>query len=612
MKVDYRSLKPYRDYQYSQMLAWRLLVLRLLIVAGFVLFGAVFWYLQVLHGADFSRKAEENRLRKHIERPVRGQIRGVEGTILATNRPSFSVYLDRRRSSDPRRDIEQLARCLGLPAGELLAQYERQESQPRFLPVLLIPDVGLDIAARIEAQRLELPAIDVDVEAKRFYPFDGAAAHVLGYTAEADEEEVRSGEGMLPGDRVGRVGVERSFDVLLRGEHGLVLQEVNASGRPLMTVATERPARHGQSLETTLDGAMQRDLAAAFGDHAGAGVFLDPRTGAVRALFSAPTYDPNLFAGRVSPAKWKSLSEDPARPLQNRAISGVYSPGSTFKVVMAAAALEEGVLEPREQIFCGGTAIFYGQVRHCHRRWGHGKIGLEEALERSCNIFFYTVGQRLGIEAIEKWARRFGLGKPTGIDLAGEVSGLVPSNEWKLRSRGEPWFPGETISVAIGQGPLNVTPIQLAVEAAVIANGGYRVKPYLRQRGGSPPESTGLHPQVIRRITDAMVKVVHGEGGTARRARIKGVLLAGKTGTAQVVALDAENNPGDHALFIGFGPVPNPEMAWAVVVEHGGHGGALSVPIVKKVMEGYLARRKAQREGVVRQLARGKSDVVAR
>ncbi len=609
MRLDYRHLKPYRDYQYSRMLGRRLLVLKVLIIAGFVLYGGVFWYLQVVQGGEYRRKAEDNRLRQQIQRPVRGPIRDNHGALLATNRPSFSVRLDRQRCEDPLAVIDALSDRLGVDPGPIRELYERQKERPRFLPVLLMPDVGLETAARIEAQSLELPAVDVVVEAKRYYPLGAAAAHVLGYTGEATRDEVRRGApNLLPGDRVGRIGVERAWDDFLRGRHGLVLEEVNASGRPLMVVAAKRPVRHGQTLTTTLDAAMQADLARAFGDHAGAAVFLDPRSGAVRALYSAPSYDPNLFAGRVSSATWKALREDPSRPLQNRAVAGVYSPGSTFKLIVAAAALEEGVLEPGEEIFCGGQARFYGQVRHCHRRWGHGKIGLQEAIERSCNIFFYTLGQRLGIEAIEKWSRRFGLGSATGLDLGGEVSGLVPSNEWKMRTRGEPWFPGETISVAIGQGPLNVTPIQLAVQAAVIANGGLRVRPFLRQREGAAPEPIGLSPEVIRELTRAMVAVVQGEGGTAHKARIPGVVLAGKTGTAQVVALDAENDPGDHALFIGFGPLPDPELAWAVIVEHGGHGGELSAPIVREVVRGYLERQGRLAPTAPRQVARRRGD----
>ncbi len=593
MKIDYRKLKPYRDYQRARMLGSRLLVLRILFIAGFLLYGSIFWYLQIVKGPEYSLLAEENRLHRRIEQPVRGIIRDWMGEILVTNRPAFSVFIDRERADDPREQVSRLADFLEEDAASLEEQYEKRRKQPRFVPLRLMPDVALATASRIEAHRPELPAIDVDVEAKRYYPFGAAAAHVIGYIAEASEAEIHSRDELLPGDQVGRVGVEMSFDSQLRGAHGRVLEEVNARGRPLRVVRRDQPAREGQTLRVTLDARMQAVLHEAFDGRAGAAVFLDPRTGALRALYSGPSYDPNLFAGRLSPDTWKALSEDPLRPLQNRALAGTYSPGSTFKVIMAVAALQEGFLKPGEKIFCGGTAVFYGQKRHCHRRWGHGKIGLAEALERSCNIFFYTLGQRMGIETIEKWSRRFGLGSTTGVGLGSELAGLVPSNEWKMRTHGEPWYPGETISVAIGQGPLHITPIQMAVEAAVIANGGYRVHPYIldRQSRIRPPEDLGIRPEVLAPIAKAMVSVVHGAGGTARRARVPGYTLAGKTGTAQVVSLDAAENPGDHAIFIGYGPAEAPELAWAVVVEHGGHGGESAAPIVAKVMKSYLERR---------------------
>ncbi len=595
MRVDYRSLKPYRDHQASLVMARRLLVLRLALVFGFLLYVGIFGYLQVVKGPEYRRMAEENRLRRRVERPVRGVIRDDVGGLLVSNRPSFSVYLDRQRTRDERGEIEKLARFLGEDPAPMLEQLDRRRRQPRFLPIPLLPDIGFETAARLAAHRPELPAIDVVSEAKRHYPLGAAAAHVIGYVAEATQQEVRDREDLLPGDRVGRTGVEASYDEDLRGEHGRLLEEVNARGRALRTVATERAARHGPALGVTLDGAMQRDLHEAFAGRAGAAVFLDPQTGALRGLYSGPSYDPNVFAGRLSAATWRSLSEDPRRPLQNRALAGIYSPGSTFKIIMAAAALQEGQLAPGEKIFCGGVKKYYGDKRHCHRRWGHGKIGLSEALERSCNIFFYEIGQRLGIERIEHWARAFGLGQTYGLGLGTESSGLVPSNAWKLRTRGEPWYPGETISVSIGQGPLHVTPLQMAVAAAVVANGGKRVQPFVRPRdaGTHAPIDIGLDPETLAAVGRGLVLVVHGEGGTAGAARVLGVKLAGKTGTAQVVALDAENDPGDHALFVGYGPVEAPELAWAVVVEHAGHGGESAAPIVSTVVGRYLERRRA-------------------
>jgi penicillin-binding protein 2 len=591
MSTDFRNLKPYRDYQRAQMLARRLLALQLLVIVGFVLYGLVFWYLQVVQGPEYRRRAEENRLRRRVETPLRGLVRDRHGEIMVSNRPSFSVFLDRQRARDPRLTVMRLCTFLEIPAEPLLERLERGASRPRFLPLRLLPDVGLELAARIEAHRPEFPGIDVAQESKRFYPLGASAAHVVGYISEADEGEVSQREDVLPGDRVGRIGVERAFDEMLRGQPGLVLEEVNAQGRSLAEVATERRARHGPPLRTTLDAEMQRDLAELFDGRAGAAVFLDPRSGALRALYSGPSYDPNLFSGRLTAEVWNSLRDDPRRPLQNRALAGTYSPGSTFKIMVAAAALEEGVVTPEDEIFCGGIKRFYGQPRHCHRRGGHGKVALRTAIEKSCNIYFYTVGQQLELPPIRRMAESFGLGRPTGLALTAEATGLVPSNEWKLRSQGEPWYPGETISVAIGQGPLHVTPMQMAVASAVIANGGYRVQPFVRTRDALrfQREPVGLSPETVAGLTEAMAKVV--ESGTARRSKLEGIPFAGKTGTAQVVALDAEEDPGDHAWFIGFGPLPDPTLAWAVLVEHGGHGGESAAPIAAEVL-----RRAVERE----------------
>lgn len=604
MSTDFRSLKPYRDYQRARMLSRRLLVLQLLVVAGFAFFGLVFWYLQVVEGPEYRQRAEENRLRRRMETPLRGLIRDRHGEILVSNRPSFSLFLDRQRVDDPRITVLRLCRFLDIPPDPLLERLERGRSRPRFLPVRLLPDVGLELAARIEAHRPEFPGVDVALESKRFYPLGPAAAHAVGYISEADEKEVGEREDVLPGDRVGRIGVERAFDDVLRGRPGLVLEEVNAQGRSLSEVATERRTRHGPPLRVTLDAGMQRDLAELFDGRAGAAVFLDPRSGAVRALYSGPSYDPNVFSGRLPADRWKALREDPQRPLQNRALAGTYSPGSTFKIVVAAAALEQGVVEPDEEIFCGGVKRFYGQPRHCHRRGGHGDVALHTAIEKSCNIYFYTVGQRLELGPIREWAERFGLGRPTGLALTAEASGLVPSNEWKLRSQGEPWYPGETISVAIGQGPLHVTPMQMAVAAAAVANGGYRVSPFVRSRDAlrHQPEPIGMKPSTVQALTESMAAVV--ESGTARRSKIEGAPFAGKTGTAQVVALDAEEDPGDHAWFIGFGPLPEPTLAWAVIVEHGGHGGESAAPIAAEVLRRSL-ERDVGIEGPGEQLAEG-------
>lgn len=589
MRVDYRQLKPYRDYHESRLVDRRLLVLQLLVVLGFVLYVAVFWYLQVVRGEEYRLQAEENRLRRLPERPVRGLLRDRHGELLATNRPSFAVFVDRERTRDAEQEVRELARFLGEPPEPMLDRLEAARSAPRFVPTLILPDVGLEVAARIEAHRPELPAIDVEMDPKRFYPLRDAAAHVLGYLSESSPEQVKA-EGLLPGSRVGQTGLELAYDDTLRGKAGVLLEEVNARGRPLRTVATMESAVHGEDLAMTLDAALQRELHEAYAGRGGAAVFLDPNDGAILALYSGPSFDPNLFSGRLSSEQWSALVDNPARPLQNRAVSSVYSPGSTFKIIMAAAAIEEGAATTSETIFCGGHKSFYGRRRHCHFRGGHGWVALQKAIQKSCNIWFYTVGQRLGIDAIERWSRRFGLGAITGVSLPAEVAGLVPSDAWSRRARGHQWYPGDTISVAIGQGPINVTPIQMARVAAVIANGGRLVYPYLDLRAGPTrrPDPIGLSSEARDTVAAGLTAVVESSGGTARRARVPGIRVAGKTGTAQVVALDAENDPGDHAWFVGFAPVDDPQLAFAILVEHAGGGGRNAAPIASRVIQRFL------------------------
>ncbi len=604
MRVDYRSLKPYREYQRARMFSLRLVVIQVLIVLGFVFFGSIFWYLQIVKGEEYRLKAENNRLKRAVITPLRGVVRDHTGRILVSNRPVFAVYLDRERSTDPESDIAALAEALDISPEPLAERLEeaRRRRWPRFRPVMLLDEVDLETAARIEARQGAMPSIQVEMEARRHYPLGPAAAHVIGYTQEANENEVSSREGIEPGDRVGRTGIERSFDEELRGRPGIEWKEVNALGRTLEVVRVERSARHGRSVRLTLDAAMQENIQEAFGDRAGAAVFLEPDTGAIRGFYLAPSFDPNMFSGHVGAKEWNALISDPRHPLQNRALEGTYSPGSIFKIVVASAALQEGVIKADDTIKCLGAKRFYDRVFHCHRKWGHGDVALHESLARSCNIFYYTIGQELGIERIAEWARRFGLGRATGLGVSREATGLVPSPEWSLRVRKHPWWPGETISVSIGQGPLNVTPIQMAVMAAAIANGGNLITPYLRASPGTTPapQPIGLSAETIKAVTAAMEAVVEADFGTARRARVPGIHVAGKTGTVQTVGRDAVDNPGDHAWFIGFGPVSHPRLAWAVVVEHveeGGGGGKNAAPIAGYVLKRYLERHPTSSDG---------------
>ncbi len=594
MNQDFRHTKSYQDYQRFRLRLRRLGMIRALVAIGFVLLWACFWYLQIVRGPEYRVLAEENRLHHRVQRALRGAITDNAGVVMVTNRPTFAVYLAPERTKSAEKEVRRLAQIVGEDPQVLVAQLEKaRRVQARYQPVLLMADVDLETAARIEARRLDTPAIDVEMAAKRSYVMGNSAAHVLGYVSEASEDELKNRRDLTLGDRVGRTGAERAYDAELRGVAGIALEEVNAAGRPLGVVGTQRAPKNGRALRLTLDAEMQKDLVEAFGDNIGAAIFIDPWTGGVKALYSAPAFDPNVFGGRLSPAAWKEISGNPDRPMHNRAISSAYNPGSTFKVVMGTAALEEGVTTPGERLFCGGSGMFYGRAFMCWKKGGHGGIGVQDAITQSCNVFFYNMGKRLGAERLYKWAHAFGCGEPSGLKFDHESLGLVPNDEWSRKHRKQPIYPGEVISMAIGQGLVQLPPYQNAVVAAAIANGGYRVFPHMVDRPGDAPEPVkiGISPATLAVVTEGMRNVVESAWGTAGKARVKGYELAGKTGTAQTISREATIKKKDNAWFMGFGPVGRPQVAWAIVVEAGGHGGDAAAPIAGLVMKRYLERQ---------------------
>ncbi|MCE5246314.1 penicillin-binding protein 2 [bacterium] len=600
MTQDFRQQPTFLEYQRRRMRSRRLAAVRMLVPVGFVLLWAVFWYLQIVKGPEYHRLAEENRLHRRIERALRGPLVDQHGVVMVTNHAGFAVWLAPERTKNGERETRLLARTIGEPEEDLVRIYQKaRRIQARFDPILLLNDVDLETASRIEANRFDLPSIDVEMTSKRQYPLAKAAAHALGFVSEANEDDLSARHDLVLGDRVGRTGAERAYDAELRGVAGIALEEVNASGRPLGVVAIQRPPKNGRALITTLDAEMQKDLVEAFGDSVGGAVFIEPYTGGVRALYSAPSFEPNVFGGRLSPAVWSSLVNDPDKPLLNRVVSSAYNPGSTFKVVMAAAALEEHATSPGETVGCGGAATFYGRVFNCWRKGGHGAIGVQEAITQSCNVFFYTMGRRLGAEKISKWAHAFGIGEKSGLRFDHEALGLVANDAWSRKVRKQPVYPGEVISMGIGQGLVQVSPIQNAIVAAAIANGGYRVFPHMVDRPGDAPEprAVGLSAETLHVITEGMLNVVESARGTASKARVPGYQMAGKTGTAQTISREAEEQQKDNAWFMGFGPVGKPELAWGIIVERGGHGGATAAPIAGIVVKRYLERKEALRNG---------------
>lgn len=611
MKQDYREQKDFKDYYEEQRVGIRLMLFKWILMAGILLLFSRFWYLQVAEGQRYRTLSERNHFRLTQVLPLRGRIFDREGRELAGNRVSLNLYLDRERIGDPKNLMERVARIIRVDRKVLEKRLSRARTRPAFEPVLLQEDVKLPEAAFIEARRTEFHGLSIRTEAVRSYPEHELASHLLGYVGEASETDLKQDfrPDIRLGDVIGKAGIERFFESQLSGTRGFEKILVNSLGREIEVLETVKKPVNGKHLTLTLDLDLQKDLETAFAGRTGSAVFLDPSNGEVLGLTSQPSFEPNLFASRFSQESWSALISDPRHPLQNRAIQSAYPPGSTFKIVMALAALEEGVATESRTDTCLGSAILYGKRFHCHKKGGHGTINFNEALVHSCNVYFYRLGRDLGIERIALWARRLGLGTPTGIDLPHEESGLVPDPAWKREKRGKPWYPGETISVSIGQGALSLTPLQLARVVAAIANGGILYRPHVVRspegREGTVQEVKDLakgkkinvDPRHLEFLKQALWGVVN-DGGTGWRARIPNRDVAGKTGTTQVVRLSVGQDSKDlplqlrsHSWFVGFAPLDRPRIAFAVFVEHGGHGGDSAAPIARAVLERFFDRQ---------------------
>ena len=612
--------KERQEFREGHRLNTRVTVIQVLFGAVLVVYLLAFWYLQVVKADYYRNQSDSNRLRRVTLSPLRGVITDRDQRVLVNNRIAFNIRLDREKVVDRTALMPQLARILQMPEATLRERLARYRHRPAFEPVILKEDVDLAEAAYIESRRLELPMLSVEVEARRQYVDGPMAAHVLGYVGEATDEQIRNdpaGRYDL-GEVVGRAGLERQYDPELKGVKGLKHVVVNSLGREIQEVEEGRRPTPGHALRLTLDLDLQKALDQAFGEEAGSAVFLDPQSGAVLAIISRPAFDPNVFARRFSMDTWGSLTGDPRHPLQNRATLSKFAPGSVFKIVMAIAALEEGVGGPGRMEVCNGSWHFGDRSYLCWaiRKGGHGAILMREAIIQSCNVYFYRLGNDLGIEKIARWAHVLGFGQPTGIDLPHEESGTVPDPSWKQAAipRDPVWHPGETISVSIGQGALEVTPMQMAVFAATLANGGAVYRPHLiksRETREGVEEEPGedyllrrveMQPRTLAVIKDAMWGVVN-DSGTGVRARVPGMDVCGKTGTAQVYRvsrdIDADKLPKDkrdHAWFVGFAPREQPRIAFAVFVQNGGHGGTTAAPIARAVLERFFEKRDITKE----------------
>jgi penicillin-binding protein 2 len=565
------------------------------------------WYLQVVDGETYRELAETNRVRTVNVLPQRGLIFDRRGRLLVNNTPGFTAYVvteDAPTPIDPL--IERLAAYLGLSEDEIRRRMAARRSASSYTPIPIKTHLSLKEVALIESHRFALPGVKIEVEAQRNYPYGAWAAHLLGYVSEVSAAQRATDEfADLPlGMQTGQAGVELAYDGTLRGVPGTKGVEVDALGHERQVVR-QRPATQGHDLYLTIDAETQAAAEEALVGQAGVVVALDPTNGDVLAMASHPDFDPNLLSGELTASRWAELLGDPGRPLNNRAIHGQYPPGSTFKIVVAAAALERRAVTADTQKACAGGKFFGGRTFRDWKAGGHGIVDLHRALVESCDVYFYEVGNQLGVDAIAEFARVFGLGEPTGIRLASEKKGSIPSTAWKLAARREPWYPGETLSVAIGQGYVTVTPIQLAVMIGTVAMGGDRYRPrYIREIRGRDGTTTtaepvaadhvAVSPRTFALLRDALKGVVVEPGGTGRAARSTVADIAGKTGTAQVAAM-APGSRGskaahlqDHAWFVAFAPADAPRIAVTVLVEHGGHGGSVAAPIAKHVIETYL------------------------
>jgi penicillin-binding protein 2 len=592
-------------------LTLRLSVLQVLIAAAFGALAVGFWVFQVVQHEEFKYRAANNHLRQLALRAPRGVVLDRHGEVLVSNRVTFNISLVREQVKDLDRTLAILAEATGVEEAALRERVNRFRREPAYRPIVLIPNAGDDLRIAVSARALELPGVIAEEVPTRRYPSDSVAAHLFGYVTEVREEQLARPEfeGIGPGAIVGQAGIEAIYNQLLMGRDGQREVIVNSVGREIAPLETREPLE-GHGLQLTIDADVQRALEESFRHEGynGAAVMLQPQTGEVLALVSVPAYDPNEFATGISRASWAALNEDRLRPLSNRALQGRFSPGSTFKIVVAVAALEEGIATPDRRISCAGAASFYGRPFQCWRRGGHGSLDMRQAIAQSCNVYFYTLGNALGIDRIHKWAAALGLAHRTGIDLPNEVQSIMPSTEWNLRTQGVRWYPGETVSVAIGQGKVSSTPLSLAVMMMTLANGGIRHAPHLlkavdRGEGLQPvpiPEprsSVRFKDVTIRTLYDGLWGAVH--GGTASRAAVPGRDVSGKTGTAQVISLGAAAAAKDrmdvrhHGWFVFFAPRDNPEIAGVVFAEHVG-SSSFSLPIARHAIETYFAKKEGK------------------
>lgn len=595
--------KIYEDLSLISRRAKKTLVV---IVVLFVFLVLYFWKIQVLDHEKYWEKSENNRIREVIIPPQRGLIMAKDNIILARNIGSYKVSIIRENCDDYEDSLQKISVLLDLEIEELRERIDKYKSLPLFRPIIIKDNLTHLEVSRIEARRREMSELLLQSEPKREYPYGAFASHVLGYLQEISPEELSTEtyKKRRSGELIGKTGIEKQYEDRLFGTEGKLLEIVNSVGRVMDKVSEEKPIP-GETICLTIDVRLQQIAEEILEGREGAVIVMDPQSGGILAWASYPNFDPNKFINRFTPKEWIELRDNPNFPLQNRAIRGLYSPGSVFKLTMGLAALQSSTITESTSFFCSGVVQIYSQPRHCWYEPGHGKMTLSSAIKNSCNVYFYQTGRLMDIDTIAHFGNMLGLGIKTGIDIPGEFEGLVPTREWKRTARDEFWYPGETISVAIGQGQLMVTPLQVAVHTSIIANRGKTMTPYLVEPRGGDSEglddlqgqtsnsTVSIDPNHFETVIEGAWMAVN-DGGTAAAAGVSGFDVCGKTGSTQVISREEAERREElgietktHSWFTGFAPKINPRVVVTILIEYGGGGGETAAPLSKKMFERF-------------------------
>ena len=591
-----------RDNDKGKVLIRRSLIMALIKFLLLMVIIARLYYLQVYQADRYKTLADENRISTRLLVPPRGIIFDRNGVTIASNQQNFQALIVAEQAPNVQETLDAFKKIMPLSEAEEERIKKDLKRNRSFVPIKIRDNLSWEEVSRIQLNAPDLPGIVIDEGLTRYYPFGAGMAHILGYVSSVSDKDVKDDPLLeVPGFKIGKSGIEKYLEKALRGESGNLELEVNAYGR-IMKEIERVDGIPGKDVQLTIDSRLQQKAFELFGEESGAAVLLDVHTGEILAFVSAPSFDPNMMTQGLSTEDWNALLHNERNPLTDKAISGQYSPGSTFKMIVALAALEAGVIKPETRTYCAGKMFLGNHAFHCWKKEGHGHLNVVEALQHSCDIFFYETAQKLGIEKIADMARRFGLGSKINIGLENEKAGLIPDKEWKLRRFGEPWQQGESLISGIGQGYILTTPLQLATMTARLVNGGYEIKPtFLKVSDGekSKIRKIDVSPTNLELIKEGMYAVVNKPGGTAWRSLFdyRGQRMGGKTGTTQVRRITMkERREGikkeselpwrlrNHALFVGYAPHDNPKYAVAVLVEHGGGGSSVAAPLAGKIL----------------------------